>query len=69
MGRSDISYQPGAAPLAQLNLPSALNLPGAPVAQDLVFSGMQDTNPQTPATCAPHVCVRIKTLVCLLFSD
>ena len=38
MGSSDISYQPGKAPLAQFNLAPSLNLPGAPVANNIAFS-------------------------------
>ena len=38
VGSSDISYQPGKAPLAQFNLAPTLNLPGAPVANNIAFS-------------------------------
>ena len=38
LGSSDISYQPGKAPLAQFNLAPTLNLPGAPVANNIAFS-------------------------------
>eukprot|EP01043_Picozoa_sp_COSAG02_P072273 COSAG02_NODE_13551_length_1379_cov_29188.867969_2_plen_197_part_00 len=38
VGSSDISYQPGKAPLAKFNLAPTLNLPGAPVATNIAFS-------------------------------
>lgn len=38
VGSSDISYQPGKAPLAKFNLAPTLNLPGAPVANNIMFS-------------------------------
>eukprot|EP01052_Picozoa_sp_SAG31_P012629 SAG31_NODE_743_length_12418_cov_3.780908_5_plen_393_part_00 len=49
MGRSDISYQPGAAPLSELNLAPTLDLPGAPIATGSAVTFTEETTQIAPS--------------------